>query len=122
MNPLAGLSKRMCAPLSVGAIEPVGMTKGSTTYDRPTNARAKAMMMEINVSLRDSGSGLAGAVWVVTGGGYRGMRRRAGRVNAECAEIGGGGKEEKMESGEGNGKRNPEKRRKAEKAIKKKGK
>src|SRR5690242_3442200 len=54
----------MCAPRSVVAIEPVGMTKASTTKARNTNARMKAIRMDSMVSftplpvVRESSIGL----------------------------------------------------------------
>src|SRR4051812_25239064 len=41
----------MCAPRSVGAIDPVGMTNASTTNARKTNARMKATRIDSIVSL-----------------------------------------------------------------------
>ena len=41
----------MCAPSSVGAIEPVGMTKASTMKARKTKARMKATRIDSTVSL-----------------------------------------------------------------------
>src|SRR5687767_15315859 len=41
----------MCAPRSVGAIDPVGMTKASTTNARKMNARMKATRIDSIVSL-----------------------------------------------------------------------
>src|SRR4051812_21770842 len=40
----------MCAPISVGAIEPVGMTNASTTNARNTNARMNAIRIDSIVS------------------------------------------------------------------------
>src|SRR5262249_38210609 len=52
----------MCAPLSVGAIDPVGMMNASATNDRNTNAIAKAMITEMIVSFTDSLWGVADVV------------------------------------------------------------
>src|SRR3954454_21436429 len=41
----------MCAPISGGAIDPVGMTNASTTNARKTNARIKATRIDSIVSL-----------------------------------------------------------------------
>src|SRR5215204_5623620 len=41
----------MCAPSSVGAIEPVGMTNASTTNPRKMNARMNAIRIDSIVSL-----------------------------------------------------------------------
>src|SRR5437870_5406004 len=41
----------MCAPSSVGAIEPVGMTNASTMNARKTKARMKATRIDSSVSL-----------------------------------------------------------------------
>src|SRR5688572_2629489 len=53
----------MCAPSSVGAIEPVGMTNASTTNARKMNARMNATRMDSTVSLMfPSGCGRAGGL------------------------------------------------------------
>ena len=42
---------RMCAPMRVGAIEPVGIRKASITKPRKTNAITNAMTSCVTVSL-----------------------------------------------------------------------
>jgi hypothetical protein len=46
--------------MSVGAIDPVGITNASITNPRNTNAIVNAIMMEISVSFSVSGVGWAG--------------------------------------------------------------
>src|SRR5437868_14699278 len=56
--------KRMWAPSSVGAIEPVGMTNASTTNARKMNARMNATRIDSSVSFtllsRTADTGLTG--------------------------------------------------------------
>src|SRR3982751_2615792 len=82
----------MCAPSSVGAIEPVGMTNASTTNARKTNARMNAIRIDSIVSLTPfpveidaSGGGAVGckgfsAAAAVGGGGVN--LRGSSMVNA----------------------------------------
>src|SRR5947209_787898 len=48
--PQSGQSNRIWAPIRVGPIEPVGMTKASTTNARKTKARMKATRIDSIVS------------------------------------------------------------------------
>src|SRR2546427_12304484 len=57
----------MCAPSSVGAIEPEGITNASTTNARKTKARMKATRIDSIVSLIFSFSG--GAAVLAAGAG-----------------------------------------------------
>src|SRR5262245_22626669 len=52
--PVSRDRNRSCAPISVGAIDPVGITNASTTNPRNTNASANAMITEMIVSWIDS--------------------------------------------------------------------
>src|SRR6476660_8563494 len=73
-QPQSGQRKRMCAPSSVGAIEPVGMTNASTTKARKMNARMKATMIDSIVSLMfasllsvEAFAGAGGSIVVIAG-------------------------------------------------------
>src|SRR4051794_31740733 len=77
----------MCAPSSVGAIEPVGMTNASTTYARKMKARMNATRIDSMVSLMFPSLDSAGVSVVFFAGAAPGFR--AGIGAAAGVEVGG---------------------------------
>src|SRR3954471_9641927 len=74
----------MCAPSSVGAMEPVGMTKASTVNARKMNARMNATRIDSSVSLTLLSLGCDGE-WV---GGLGDVAGRGAEVaGAEAAPL-----------------------------------
>ena len=61
-NPVTGLKMRACAPMSVGPMDPVGMTNPSKTNPRNAIAMVKATVNDISVPTM-SVSGLSSLVF-----------------------------------------------------------